>query len=162
MPIVEVRGVDLVIEYSAYFQDLCAMRYDGHPRGCPCYGKKDACPPDQPLVDKVLDLSQTVYVIYTEFGVGAHAARMWAKHPKWTVKQAYNLLYWQPKARKEHKVEQIRAFKMPGIQRVVRCPEAHGVHVSALMRDIDVPLEWPPRKLTRLVSLGGARQEAGK
>ncbi len=159
--IVQVNAVP----FRAEIQHLCCRRYPGHPRGCPNFGKKDTCPP-KPLIDEVLDLTQPVYAIYTEFDLGAHAARMWAEYPDWSERQAYCCLYWQPRARAQHREEQAAALRTfyrdePICSYIVPVPEAYGVDVTALMASIGVTLEWPPRKITRVVSLAGHRAERG-
>jgi len=136
-------------------EKFCCLPYPSHPKGCPNYGKKIGCPPDIFSLKEILDLNQNIYLIYTEFNIGEHAERMRELHPKWTDRQVYCCLYWQPKARKMQKQEEEKSKKEKGINLVLTSPEAMGVNLISLMNKIGVRLEWPPRKITRLVSLGG-------
>lgn len=144
-----------IIPYSKEIQKLCRNPYYQHPMGCPNYDKKESCPPNQPLIDMVLDFSKPLYIIYTEFDIGEHAEKMLEKHQEWSERQAYCCLYWQPKAKKIQRIEETKAVKEYGVTKIVNSPEAYGVDVTGLMENIGVILEWPPRKITRLVSLGG-------
>ncbi|MBI5148232.1 hypothetical protein HZA33_00980 [Candidatus Pacearchaeota archaeon] len=143
------------IPFKTEIQAFCTYSYPDHPKGCPNYGKKECCPPNQQLIDKVLDYSREAYVIYTEFNIEEHATRMKEKHPNWTEKQIYSSQYWQSKATKMHKEEEERAKQEYGLTKILSCPEANGVNVDALMKKIKAKLEWPPRNLVRLVSIGG-------
>ncbi len=134
---------------------LCPRPYPGHPKGCPNYSKKPGCPPAAPMIGETVDTNRDCYVVYNVFRIGEHAARMKAKHPKWSERQLYCCLYWQPRARKELRAA-IREFSSshPGLK-VVGCPEAQGVNVTETMQQIGVKLEWPPRKLAYQVVVAG-------
>jgi len=156
MPYSVIGEINMLLEYGPEFQALCARPYLGHPRGCPNRGKRDTCPPRAPLIDGVLDLSQQVYVVATRFDLGAHVGRMRNRHPDWSERQLYCCLYWQGTARKIHREDVKWARGQWGIRRVVPTPEGHGVNVTALMAALGVTLEWPPRRMTWVVSLGGS------
>lgn len=143
-------------------RELCRQPYPGHPRGCPNYGKKAGCPPRAPLLTETLDSCHRAYVIYNAFPIGQHAHRMKAKHPQWSERQAFCCLYWQPKARKELE-EKIAAFRWshPGLK-IIRCPEAQGVNVTATMKKVGIKLEWPPRILAYQVALAVRAMEGEK
>lgn len=143
-----------LIGYDKDIQKLCCRPYYQHPRGCPNYAKKEGCPP-KPLINEVLDFKKPLYLIYTEFNVGAFARKMQRLHPNWTKKQVYNCRYWQPKARKIQRYEEGKAEALCSLTKIVKSPEAHGVNVDSLFKKLDRPLEWPPKKITRIVSLGG-------
>ncbi len=145
------------ILYDKKFQLMCRCPYYKHPHGCPNYGKKAGCPPNQPLINEVFDFDRRIYVIYTEFDIGAHADRMQRLHPQWSDHQTYCVLYWQPRARIFQRQEEARALKEYNLDYICRSPEAHGINITALMARLGVVLEWPPRKITRLVSLGGCK-----
>lgn len=144
-----------IIPFEKKVQSYCKIRSKSYPKGCPNYGKKEGCPPNQLLINKVLDFSKPIYIIYTEFDIGGFAKKMLEKHPTWTEKQTYCCRYWQPKARKFQRSEESKAVKELGLTKIVNGPEACGVNVMELMKKIGVILEWPPKKITRLVSLGG-------
>lgn len=145
------------IIFNSAIQNLCCTSYYQHPEGCPNFGNKEGCPPRQPLINKILDFNKPMYVMWTSFEIGEHAAKMQKKHPKWTARQIYCCLYWQATARKRHKLNiefyQKHSMKIP---KIVSCPEAHGVNVTALMKNFNIELEWPPRETARLISLGGS------
>ena len=152
-----------IIPFEKKIQSLCKIPFYGHPHGCPNYGKKESCPPNQPLIDRVLDLSHEVYVIYTKFRVGEFAERMRIMHPEWEhqPRQLYNPRRWQPIIRKEHRLEVNRFLtEHPGLT-YTTYSEAHGVNLSLLMHQIGIELkwEWPPEHNENnevyLISLGG-------
>lgn len=139
-------------------EKFCLKPYPNHPKGCPNYGKKKGCPPNLPKIEELLNFNKNVYLIYTEFNIGEHARRMKKMHPDWSDKQVYCVLYWQPKARKMQRQEEEKARKEKDINLVLTSPEAMGVNIVSLMNKIGVKLEWPPRKITRLVSIGGMKK----
>jgi len=144
------------LQWNSGLRKLCTRRYPGHPRGCPNFGKRDSCPPQAPLINETLDLTQPVWVIYNDFDLASHVAKMRARHPNWTERQMYCLLYWQPTARK-HLRAVIEEFlqQHPGLL-VVSTPEAQGVDVTSTMRGVGIYLEWPPRNVAYQVVLAGA------
>jgi hypothetical protein len=152
-----------IIPFEKKIQSLCKVPFYGHPDGCPNYGKKTSCPPHQPLIDRVLDLSQEVYIIYNKFMVGEFAERMRIAHPEWKQhpRQWYNPRRWQPKARKEHHDELDRFLSQHPDSIYTTMPEAHGVNLSALMHTLRIELkwDWPPKHNENnevyLISLGG-------
>lgn len=144
-----------VICYKREIQNLCKAPYWKHPKGCPNYGVKEGCPPNMPLINEVLDFKKGLYLIYTEFDIGTHAKRMQRLHPDWSKRQLYCRLYWQPRARKLQRAEEAKAVKKYGLTKIISLPEAYGVNVTKLMRNAGIKLEWPPRKIARVVSLGG-------
>jgi len=161
-----------LIPYNEEIQDLCTNEYYKHSRGCPNYGIKDGCPPNQPLIDKILDFEKGIYVIHTMFKVGKFAERMRIKHHNWSERQRYNPRIWQPKARKLHHTEQGKAVEENNLTKIVSSPEAHGVNITKLMKNIGITLkwEWPPKHIVEnqeymnnvvyLVSLGGRGLDA--
>ena len=145
------------INIDPAFQKLCRNPYSNHPRGCPNYGKKKGCPPQQKLFFEVFD--SDFYLIYTEFDLAAHVKKMKKKHPNWTDRQLYCCLYWQGTARKNLKAEIKRAKKMLPKHRITTCPEAMGVNVTDLMEDnAGIALEWPPKTTTYQVAVAGLKR----
>lgn len=145
------------LECSKEIQKLCTNPYYKHPKGCPNYGKKEGCPPKAKLADEILDLKKPVYVIYTEFDIDKHAEDLRKKHPDWSERQIYCCLYWQPKARKIQREEERKAIEKLGIEKIAS--EANGINLDSLMKEIGITLEWPPKKTTRLISIGGYKKE---
>lgn len=156
-----------IISYERVIQGICKTPYHGHPRGCPNLGRKEGCPP-VPLIDKILDLNQDVYVVYTKFAVGDFAEKMRQNHPEWkNPRQWYNPRYWQPKARKFQRIEEQKAVNKLNLTLILKSPEAHGVNLTKLMNAIGINLNWawPPKhefekrgyqnNNVYLISLGG-------
>jgi predicted metal-binding protein len=157
------------IKYEKRIQNLCMIPYHGHPKGCMNVGKKQGCPPNQPLIDELFDFKSDLYVIYTAFDVGVFAERMRKNHPAWKnqPRQWYNPRRWQGMARKIHLKEENNAKAQYNIEKIIRSPEAHGVNVTELMKALGIKLnwEWPPKHLlnsdsyknnkTYIVSIGG-------
>ncbi len=150
---------------------LCTRPYHGHPKGCPNYGKRVSCPPAAPLLCEALDLAYPVYAIWNAFDFGAHISRMRRRHPEWSQRQVECCLYWQGTARKElrRKVEAWLSeptcrFEQVVVYlselRVLYCPEACGVDVTATMASIGIELEWPPRTVAYQVALVGTKGES--
>lgn len=152
MPFAEVQ---LKIDYQV--RNLCCHSYPNHPNGCPNYGKRKTCPPHMGYVDKTLDLSKPVYIIWSIFDFKAHVAKMMLTHPDWTERQVKCCLYWQPRARKVLEQE-IDAFHAQYPETTVfRCPEAMGVNVTETMWSIGQMLQWPPSTKTYQVAIAGAQ-----
>jgi predicted metal-binding protein len=156
------------IEYSKRFQSLCRRPFYGHSHGCPNFGKKESCPPNVPLIDRVLDLNKNIYIIFNKFEVGEFAEKIRKSHPRWkNERQWYNPRYWQPRARKLHKEEQARAKLEKSIDCIINNPEALGVNVTDLMSKIGFNLKWgwpPEHRIQKkeylqnsvyIISLGG-------
>lgn len=139
-------------------RSLCTRPYEGHPRGCPNWGKRSTCPPDAPLLPDLLDLSKPVYCICNVFDLGHHVAEMQHKHPEWSVRQLRCCLYWQGRARRELKSEIERFHRDHRELIIVMCPEACGVNVTETMKRVGIQLEWPPISKTYQVALVGTRR----
>ena len=106
-----------------------------------------------------------MWVIYTEFPVGAFAERLRANHPEWKdmPRQWYNCIRWQGTARKQHKKDILEFQEIFPTLHVDQNPEALGVNVTDIMRQIGIDLEWnyhlnhDPKRLTYRVSIAGTR-----
>lgn len=150
------------IIHGKRFQNLCRTPYHNHPKGCPNYGKRSDCPPCE-RVDEIFDLTKELYVIFTEFPVGAFAERMRACHPEWhnQPRQWYNCIRWQGTARKHHKQDVLEFQKEFPNLAVDMNPEALGVNVTEMMKQAGIDLEWNyhedhnPKRKTYRVSIAG-------
>ena len=157
-----------IITSEKRIQNLCRIPYYGHSKGCLNYNNKEGCPP-QPLVEKVFDFKNPLYIIYTIFHLCEFAERMRTAHPEWNEhpRQWYNPRRWQPAAKKEHRLE-LERFVNEYDLNYNKCPEAHGVNVTDLMAKIGVEIpwyDWPPDHILEdeqyldnvsfIVSLGG-------
>ena len=135
---------------------LCAKPYPGHPKGCPnFYKKRFICPPQSKLLTEIYDFTKPLYFIWNVFNIEEHMLKMKIKHPTWSDRQLFNVLYWQPQARKQLR-QHIKDFskQYPDLF-VWYCPEGSGCDVTATMKQIGITLEWPPRKLAYQVAVAG-------
>ncbi len=149
------QQVRLVVDHTV--RGLCARPYEGHRRGCPNFGRCGRCPPQAPLVERVLDLTEPVWVAWSTFDLGSHVRRMRERHPNWSDRQLACCLYWQPKARTVlRSVVGDFLESHPGLH-VLWTPEACGVDVTATMAQIGERLEWPPVNVTYQVVVAGTR-----
>lgn len=139
------------IIFNKKIQELCCKPYYNHKNGCPNFAKKKGCPPNVQLINDVLDFNKDMFIVYTEFDIKSHVVKMRKKLPRWTERQLYCCLYWQPRARKIHKDE----LKKSMVKKIISCPEAYGVNVTNTMKNIGIKLEWPPKNIVRIVSLAG-------
>ncbi len=143
---------------------LCRRPYPNHPSGCPNWNKKERCPPKALALGDIIDLRNTVFVIYNKFDFGEHVRRMLCtptkKGPR-TQRQAECCLYWQGTARKQLR-QVVRGFlrwSRPARPVVVSTPEACGVNITATMKHIGIELEWPPKQWAYQVMLAGTAKE---
>ena len=132
---------------------LCQRPYEGHPRGCPNFGKRDTCPPEAGMFAYEF-YGDEVYAICVKFQFGYHVKTMRKKHPDWSERQLRCCLYWQGTARKMLREEIARFILDHPDFTVTACPEAMGVDVTATMQQAGIHLEWPPEVLTHHVALG--------
>ncbi len=146
---------------------LCARPYGynekrySHPKGCPNFNKKDGCPPQAKLITDLLDFTKPIYAIWNIFDFESHCNRMRKLHPEWSQRQVECCLYWQPKARKQLRIEVQRFLRqckclLGEHVKILKCPEANGVNVNATMKSIGHILEWPPKTITYQIVLAGA------
>ena len=142
-------------------RELCCRPYYNHPKGCPNYNKRSSCPPKAPLLNEVIDLSQSVWAVWVSFNLAAHRERMRAKHLKWSKRQLDCCLYWQGTLLKELRGQVANFCTMQLLYKVcdnleaLYCPEAMGVNVTATLESVGVKLEWPPEKIVHKVALVG-------
>lgn len=93
-------------------------------------------------------------MISTDFDLTDHVQRIKIAHPIWTEKAIYNPRYWQAKARKLHEKDIVDFLIEHPEYSVERSPEGAGINVNDLCTKLGITLEWPPRKITRIVSVG--------
>lgn len=140
-------------------RSFCVYPYPNHPKGCPNHGKKATCPPRVGRFPYVYSNRHDVWALWAEFDLGAHVRRMRKRHPLWTYRQLSCCLYWQGTVRKflrESIAKWIEESKdLHPFLTATTCPEGMGVNVTATMHNIGTELEWPPKKITRLIYLAG-------
>lgn len=153
------------IVLSSQTSDWCRLPYLGHPKGCPNYGRP-GCPPVYKPMNEILSFDHPIYMVYSEFDLTAHIARVKARHPKWTNRQLRNVLYWQGTSRKQLK-ERVMNLLIEWVPQwlqlvepesivlrkyvknlligkkfvVFYCPEAFGMNVYATAANHDFKLE---------------------
>lgn len=135
---------------------LCIQPYPNHPKGCPNYAKKRNCPPNCGLISELIDIGKSVYVIWNVFDFLGHTQRMRTKHPNWSKRQIECCLYWQPKARKQLKVEIAKFLDDFKGYKIITTPEGAGINVTATMEMAGIKLEWPPKIVAYQVAMGGS------
>jgi len=141
------------LKISEKYQCLCLARSNSFRNGCPNYGNKKGCPPRN-LFNEDYNLNEPLYLISTDLELTEHTNRIRSAHPDWTEKAVYNSRYWQATARKLHEIE-IQQFLKQHVGYVIeRSPEGSGIDVDGLCKQIGIVLEWPPRTLSRTVSIG--------
>ena len=175
MPLIKIIPV-----YDHKFRGMCRLPYTGHKNGCPNFSKNSRCPPQAPYLEDYLDLSDDIWAIYNIYDLAAHVEKMKIKHPKWSERQLYNCLYWQPSARKSLREEINRfwatefilqesnnysVFGVPlvysksskAIKEIVIAdtPEAMGANITETMKAVGIVLEWPPKTVAYQVVLAG-------
>ena len=145
--------------YRRHVQDFCKNSYPKHPRGCPNVGHFRPltgiatdlktrvireCPPTELLIDQILDLARSVYLIYTEYPVGKDAEERRQTHPNLRFPaEWYNVRYWQNRARALLYAEAEKFLRENEGTIVDLCPETHGVLFFPLMREqVGVKLQW--------------------
>ena len=137
-----VSQVEVVVDHS--MRGKCTLPYPGHKNGCPNFGKKSICPPKAPMIERVLNLAEPVWLVAVSFDLAAHVLRMGEKHPDWTMRQRANLLYWQGSVKKRLAEEARLQALAKGLPLIVGCPEACGVDMTATCSNAGILLEWPP------------------
>lgn len=155
--IVPINKDDL--EISKSYQCMCLIRSNSFRQGCPNYGKKKGCPP-RTLFNEDHDLNKPLYLIATDFDLTEHAQKIRKAHLNWTEKAVYNPRYWQATARRLHEKEIGDFLKEHVEYSIERSPEGSGINVDRLCRLQGIILEWPPRKLTRVVSIGARKSSS--
>jgi len=113
--------------------EWCKIPYPNHPYGCPNYGREGCpgCPPSAIHIDSIIDRTEPVYFVYSEFDLEAHVEKMRIRHPRWSERQLRNVLYWQQTSRKQLRERVAEAIKWTNLHHLFYCPEAHGVNVYA-------------------------------
>jgi predicted metal-binding protein len=146
-----------ILEISVKYQGICLCKSNSFRNGCPNYGKKPGCPPRN-LFSEDYDLREPIYLIATDFDLTEHAQKIRNAHPNWTEKAIYNSRYWQNTARNRH-LDEIQEFMSahPNYS-IERSPEGSGINIDSLCRQQGIVLEWPPRKVSRVVSIGAIRK----
>ena len=142
----------LVIDYRA--REWCKLPYPNHPFGCPNYGMRDSCPPNAPLIQDYIDLSQPLWLTVIVFNLAEHILKMKQGHPSWSDRQAKCVLYWQGSVNKELRLQSSRFAKANNLLYTL-CPEAMGVQVIKTAQLIGIPIKPRPTDYVYKIALLG-------
>ena len=151
------------IYFHPKFQDFCGLPYPNHLKGCPNFTRRKNCPYNTPLINKAININLPMYLIGIDFNLKNHRIKMLKRHPKWTMRQANNVIYWQPHHKKQLK-ELIKKFLDSKTQKesknlcTIFNPEAYGVNMNLTLRDIGRKLDWHyPLKIVWRIALIGSK-----
>lgn len=146
------------IVYSNKVGEWCQLPYPGHPKGCPNHGIKTGCPPGAPNIEDYFDFRKPLFMVIHEFDLATYAAKMKAKHPKWSDRQCRCVLYWQNGSRKRLKDEAGRLMVENRLNTITLCPEGMGMNVFATAALHGVHLERTRNiSVCRHVAIVGAK-----
>jgi predicted metal-binding protein len=145
------------LEISREYQCMCLKKSNSFRNGCPNYGKREGCPPRN-LFHEEYNLNEPIYLIATDFDLTQQTNKIRRAHPDWTEKAIYNPRYWQNTARKTHLSEISNFLKENPNYTIERSPEGAGINIDKLCSSYGINLEWPPRKITRVVSIGAIKK----
>lgn len=139
------------------YRSWCRLPYHGHPKGCTMWNnKKKHCKASfrktHTLHDQ-FDVKQPAWVIWEEFDLGAHAARMKEAHPEWTEYQCRNVLYWQTAVKKKRNDRVKEWFRRKGLWgRYAGMTEGFCVNVYATLRHAGIILD-PIKNIQKMKKL---------
>ncbi|MBU7016320.1 MAG: hypothetical protein HXS44_02330 [Theionarchaea archaeon] len=144
---VEVTGT-LKIDHNV--RDLCRKPYPGHPKGCPNYGKKKECPPQAPLLEDFIDISQPHYFVVLKCIRNGRFPNQES-----TLEEAQFHSYWSDTLEKIL-CKYIQEFQKdhPGTVFTYH-PSAVGVDVLETARNVGIPLQENPEKVFHKIVLIG-------
>lgn len=144
---------------DARVQKWCKLPYPGHPHDCPKYGKRETCPPEAPLLGKLLD--PPFFLVVVPFDLDAQATRMKARHPDWSDRQARCTRHWRRSVMKSLRKEAYTfASKLGTDFMVLETPEANGVHVFKTCEMVGLNLERESLKIVwKIVIIGKKKSQ---
>lgn len=144
---------DVVLDLKA--RAWCKLPYPGHPKGCPNYGKRPACPPQAPLFGSLVE--PPFFLVAVKFNLADWARRLKMRHPGWSDRQARCCLYWQGKVRKRLREECEKLAS--GGDVILYSPEANGVHVFKTCGTVGIKLERNPQTTVWKIAIIGRKRE---
>lgn len=162
-PTIQIKITKLqrgTLVFQPEVRSWCTMPYPGHPNGCPMYNTCPRCPPQAPYLDDIFNTDLSFWLITATFDLASHAARMKARHPNWSDRQARSCLYWQNTVRsalrmtaKEFSKSLSHELQVPVIFHPR--PEALGVNLFRTMHRIGIPVKKNPHDTTNHALLVG-------
>jgi len=134
-------------------REWCKLPYPNHSKGCPCYGKKDTCPPKIKIVGEIFNLNKDLWFVIEKFDLKVHAVRMKQKHPNWSDKQCKCVLYWQAGVRKKLRIL-TEEFVKDKDYIWTNCPEAMGVNVFKTFHKLGLVMKRNPDIVNKVALVG--------
>lgn len=143
-------GVTDVVEASVKprgFVAWCSLPYPKHPHGCPNFGLRADCPPNQPYFLDVYEPG--VKVAYLKFDFEKYLNWRRNEHPNWTDRALRNPLYFQG-----HLISDLEKYlkiiekeeKLDGFVPESNT-EAMALNIHMTCKRAGLNLEWPPTKV---------------
>lgn len=154
--IIKLPGSSVVYERKIQF--YCKRPFPAHPEGCPNFGVKKGCPPNEKLIDEIIDLEKDVFLIITEFHFKDYTNKFDVLSDAWFEREN-----WEPLAKKQHAREVDEFLKEHTNYTADDCPEARGVNLGAMLqeqKEIKLDWTWPPKptSTTYVISLAGFKR----
>lgn len=160
-----IRVQKLVLTPKA--KQWCALPYYDKKHGCPnyrgrCYegGKRRIV-----MLNEIMNVHQPIYIVYNEFDLAAHMAKMLEAHPNWSERQQRNVYYWQNQSRTQlqKKVDAAAAILRQRGPIIISSGEGNGVNLYATCFHSGLKLEKIRRlKICRHLVLIGTRLRSKK
>ena len=138
---IKVRKLVLTPETKAW----CALPYYDKKHGCPNY--KGRCYRGgrlpMTMLYEIMSIHKPIWIVYNEFDLGAHVAKMRAAHPDWSERQLRNVYYWQNQSRSQlqKKVNAAAAILKEKGPIVISSGEGNGVNLYATCYHSGLKLE---------------------
>ncbi len=153
-----IYNVNKVIEINPKVRGFCKFPYHGHKNGCPNFNNHELCPPKIKNVENYFDLNKELFFIVIEFDFKTYIEYMKNKHPKWSLLQLKNPLYWQNGVRKRLR-EKVENFINEHVEKekltYTLLPEAMGVDVFTTSIKLGIPIEKNPiNKIFKIALVG--------
>jgi hypothetical protein len=153
----------------------CQLPYPNHKKGCPNFAKGCThCGDWKKVLDYKLGerangcgthwITYKWYAVIEEFDLEKHANKMKHKHPDWSKKQCYCVLYWQSTVRMKLKAKAKKYLKELAVKdgnfhfdwacHLIEIPEAHGVNVFGTMAKAGLILYKNPKIVRKIMFVG--------
>lgn len=139
----------------------CKSPYPGHPKGCPNFPR---CPSEHKDFYSLLrsieitrmeepDKKIRWFAVVEEFDLKTYADQRKLSYPKYSERQARNLIYWQNGVRSRLRKKTYAQVESSG-DIVLEIPEACGVNVFETMALVGVQIDRHPDIVRKIMMLG--------
>jgi hypothetical protein len=132
------------------FNSWCRLPYPKHPKGCPNFGMREDCPPNQPYF---LDVYKPlIKVASLKFDLESYLNWRRGNHPGWTDRALRNPRHFQNHldANLEREIEKLGE---DGGFVPVYTAEAMGANMHMTCLRAGIRLEWPPAKVMYRIAI---------